>query len=79
MIRPAGEGDSRFDDLVRVLDARGFDGFASLEPHLQYAGARTEMSGPKGFQTAADAFRSVLTEASVDYNDAKLNNTVGLR
>ncbi|GAA0237496.1 sugar phosphate isomerase/epimerase family protein [Haladaptatus pallidirubidus] len=66
-IRPAGEGDGQFDDLVRVLDARGFDGFASLEPHLQYAGPSTGMSGPEGFQTAANAFRSVLTEAGVDY------------
>jgi sugar phosphate isomerase/epimerase len=65
-IRPAGEGDGRFDDLIRVLDARGFNGFASLEPHLQYAGPSTGLSGPEGFRTAANAFRSVLTEAGVD-------------
>ncbi|MFH5800764.1 sugar phosphate isomerase/epimerase family protein [Haladaptatus sp. CMAA 1911] len=66
-IRPAGEGDGRFDDLIRVLDARGFDGFASLEPHLQYAGASTGLSGPDGFRTAADAFRSVLAEGGANY------------
>ncbi|WP_231187860.1 sugar phosphate isomerase/epimerase family protein [Haladaptatus sp. DYF46] len=66
-IRPAGEGDGRFDDLIRVLDARGFDGFASLEPHLQYAGPSTGLSGPDGFRTAADAFRSVLAEGGANY------------
>ena len=67
-IRPAGEGDGRFPDLIRVLDARGYDGFASLEPHLQYAGASSGRSGPDGFAKADRAFRSVLDDAGADYD-----------
>lgn len=70
-IRPAGEGDGGFPELVRVLDARGFDGFASLEPHLAFAGRSTGMSGPEGFETAADAFCGVLDDAGVAYRHAK--------
>lgn len=66
-IRPAGLGDGGFDDLVRVLEKRGFSGFASLEPHLAFAGRSTGMSGPEGFETAVDAFRGILDDANVRY------------
>ena len=66
-IRPAGEGDGGFNDLVRVLDTRGFSGFASLEPHLAFAGRSTGTSGPEGFRTAADAFCRILEDSGVDY------------
>ncbi|KZN22593.1 hypothetical protein A4G99_19205 [Haladaptatus sp. R4] len=66
-IRPAGLGDGGFDQLVRVLEQRGYSGFASLEPHLSFAGRSTGLSGPEGFETAVDAFRGVLDNASVNY------------
>lgn len=67
-IKPAGEGDGRFRDLVRVLDQRGYDGFASLEPHLEYAGPSTGRSGPEGFSTAAEALRDVITDVGARYD-----------
>ena len=64
-IHSAGEGDARFPDLVSALAARGFDGYAALEPHLFHAGEKSGFSGPEGFERATTAFRSVLDEADV--------------
>ncbi|WP_266082957.1 sugar phosphate isomerase/epimerase family protein [Haladaptatus caseinilyticus] len=66
-IRPAGQGDGGFNELVHVLEERGFSSFASLEPHLAFAGRSTGLSGSEGFKTAVDAFRDVLDDADVNY------------
>jgi len=57
---PAGQGDGQIPEIIRALQERGFDGFASLEPHLANAGPFSGFSGPELFKVAADAFRSVL-------------------
>jgi sugar phosphate isomerase/epimerase len=61
-IRPAGEGDARFADLLDALRRRGFDGFAALEPHLASAGEKGGYSGPEAFAVAARALRELLAE-----------------
>ena len=33
-IVPAGEGEARFPELLKILKEDGYDGFLSLEPHL---------------------------------------------
>ncbi|MHB9033786.1 MAG: sugar phosphate isomerase/epimerase, partial [Anaerolineae bacterium] len=57
---PAGQGDGQIPEIIAALQARGFDGFASLEPHLANAGTFSGFSGPELFTTAVNAFRQVL-------------------
>ncbi|MEN6480163.1 MAG: TIM barrel protein [Anaerolineales bacterium] len=59
---PAGEGDGQVVELINALKARGYDGFASLEPHLANAGTFSGFSGPELFTVAAKAFRKVLQQ-----------------
>jgi sugar phosphate isomerase/epimerase len=59
---PAGEGDGELAETVRALASDGFDGYASLEPHLAGAHALGGFSGPAEFGRAARAF-TALTEA----------------
>jgi len=62
-VTPAGEGDGQLPELIAALLACGYDGFASLEPHLAIAGASSGYSGPELFEVAAVAFRRVLQQA----------------
>ncbi|MEA3408645.1 MAG: sugar phosphate isomerase/epimerase family protein [Chloroflexota bacterium] len=59
---PAGEGDGQMRQLLRALQEDGYDGFASLEPHLAMAGRYDGFSGPELFEVAARAFRGLLKE-----------------
>ena len=61
-ITPAGQGDGEVRELLTALNARGFDGFLSLEPHLSMAGDLRGFSGPELFGVAAKALREVLKE-----------------
>lgn len=62
---PAGEGDGQVKEVLQALKARGFEGYASLEPHLAHAGAFQGFSGPDLFATAVDALRKLLQEVEV--------------
>ncbi|MBM3189795.1 MAG: sugar phosphate isomerase/epimerase [Chloroflexi bacterium] len=57
---PAGQGDGQIPEILRDLTARGYDGFASLEPHLSSGGPFRGYSGPELFETAARALRAVM-------------------
>jgi sugar phosphate isomerase/epimerase len=59
---PAGEGDGQMKQVLQALHERGFDGFASLEPHLAHAGAFAGFSGPELFGVAANALRKLIDE-----------------
>ncbi|WP_435320879.1 sugar phosphate isomerase/epimerase family protein [Haloarchaeobius sp. TZWSO28] len=59
-MRPAGEGDGNIEGLLRTMRARGFHGFASLEPHLLHAGERDGYSGPDGFTEATMALKAII-------------------
>ena len=59
-IVPAGEGEGQWPETLSALDASGFDGFFSLEPHLASAGPYSGFSGPELFGEAARAFRELL-------------------
>ncbi len=58
---PAGLGDGELLETVTALRDRGYDGFASLEPHLADTNALGGFSGPAEFGRAARAF-SALTD-----------------
>lgn len=53
-----GEGDTQIADVLRVLDARGFDGYLSLEPHLWEDGPADTTA--ENFRLTADALAEIL-------------------
>jgi sugar phosphate isomerase/epimerase len=63
---PAGEGDGQIKQILSELDARGFEGFLSLEPHLAHAGAFSGFSGPEQFGVAVQALRDLLREIGAE-------------
>lgn len=63
---PAGEGDGQLAETVAGLRDHGFDGFASLEPHLAIAGRLGGFSGPAAFGRAARAFASLVHTQGVN-------------
>ena len=67
-IKPAGEGDGHIPEILDALQRRGFEGFASLEPHLAMAGAKGGFSGPEAFGVATEALRDCLDEVDADYS-----------
>ena len=64
---PAGKGDGELRETLAALHASGFDGFFSLEPHLQSAGPFSGFSGPDLFRTAAHAFKDLLREQRIPW------------
>ena len=48
--------------LSAALKQRGFDGFASLEPHLSVAGRSGGQTAPELFRTAIHALKAILEE-----------------
>jgi 3-dehydroshikimate dehydratase len=63
----AGEGITRWPDLLRQLQADGYDGFFSLEPHLASVGQFQGFSGPELFHYASQAFQALLQSMHWDY------------
>ncbi|MFC7619777.1 sugar phosphate isomerase/epimerase family protein [Microlunatus sp. GCM10028923] len=63
---PAGEGDGELAETVAGLRDHGFDGFASLEPHLTVAGQLGGFSGPAAFGRAAAAFAQLTHTQGVN-------------
>ncbi|WP_207592894.1 TIM barrel protein [Halomontanus rarus] len=66
-IVPAGEGDGNIPEMLETFKRRGFDGPASLEPHLTYAGPKSGFSGPEGYEIAADALFDCLESVDATY------------
>ena len=67
VVVPAGEGDGEFRESMRAFAADGFEGFASLEPHLQLGHALGGFSGPENWRRAHAAFVRVLREEGIAY------------
>ncbi len=59
-VRVAGEGDGQLSAVLRAEAARGYQGFASLEPHLKSGGRYAGFSGPQLFHEAAAALKRLL-------------------
>lgn len=64
---PAGEGDGQFVELFKALQADGYDGFVSLEPHLGDFDAFGGLCGPDLWTKAHDALLTVLRAADVEW------------
>ena len=52
---------------MRALHEDGFDGFFSLEPHLNMAYALGGFSGPEHFRRAWAAFTTILKNEGITY------------
>ncbi|MDQ1723835.1 MAG: hypothetical protein QOG52_863 [Frankiaceae bacterium] len=64
-VTPAGEGDGELRETLTALRDDGYEGFASLEPHLADTSALGGFSGPFAFGRAARAFRSLTDSIGV--------------
>ena len=58
-IVPAGEGDGHLVEILTALKQTGFDGFLSIEPHLNN---NLPGGGPGSFAVAANALKSLLSQ-----------------
>jgi sugar phosphate isomerase/epimerase len=65
-VTPAGEGDGELVQTLTALRDAGFDGFASLEPHLAVAGRMGGFSGPGAFGRAARALRRITDALGIE-------------
>ncbi len=63
----AGEGVSRWSDLLRCLRADGYDGVLALEPHLAAAGQFQGFSGPALFRHASQSLQRLLRDLGWEY------------
>jgi sugar phosphate isomerase/epimerase len=59
LIVPAGQGDGRLEEILTALKVSGFNGFLSIEPHLN---DNLPGGGPGRFAIAANALKTVLSK-----------------
>ena len=64
---PAGEGDGEIPETLRALEADGFDGFFSMEPHLGSSRRTGGFSGAELFTRATEAFTGLLDAQGIEY------------
>jgi sugar phosphate isomerase/epimerase len=64
----AGDGASRWPDLLQRLHADGYDGFFALEPHLLAAGQYQGFSGPDRFRSASQSLQRLLREMDWEHS-----------
>jgi 3-dehydroshikimate dehydratase len=65
--RLAGEGQGRIPEVMADAVQMGYDGFATLEPHLLGGGPTGGVTGPELFPKAAAAFKTILDQVGAQY------------
>jgi sugar phosphate isomerase/epimerase len=65
-VTPTGGGDGELRQTLAALRDDGYQGFASLEPHLIFSDAFGGFSGPASFGVAARAFRAMTDELGIE-------------
>jgi 3-dehydroshikimate dehydratase len=63
----AGEGQGRIPEVIAEATKAGYDGFATLEPHLLGGGPTGGVTGPDLFPRAVAAFKTILDRAGATY------------
>ncbi len=63
----AGAGQGRIPEVMAEAVAAGYDGFATLEPHLVGGGPTGGVTGPDLFPSAVEAYKQVLDRAGASY------------
>lgn len=61
---PSGEGDGHVAEILKMLVDRGFDGFLSLEPHLETGDIA--VGGAEKFEIAYNALMSIIKTLDVE-------------
>lgn len=64
---PAGQGDGQLRQLMSAAKQLRYEGFLSLEPHLQVAGRSSGFTGPELFGKARDALCTILDDLDIEY------------
>jgi sugar phosphate isomerase/epimerase len=65
--RIPGEGEGRIREVMADAVRRGYDGFATLEPHLLGGGPTGGVTGPELFPKAVAAYKKILDEVGAEY------------
>jgi sugar phosphate isomerase/epimerase len=65
--RVAGEGQGHIPEVMADAVQTGYDGFATLEPHLLGGGPTGGVTGPELFPRAAAAFKQILDRVGAQY------------
>jgi sugar phosphate isomerase/epimerase len=65
--RLAGEGQGRIPEILADAVKDGYDGFATLEPHLLGGGPTGGVTGPELFPKAVAALKKVLDQVGASY------------
>jgi sugar phosphate isomerase/epimerase len=65
--RVAGEGQGRIEEVMADAVGRGYDGFATLEPHLLGGGPTGGVTGPELFPKAVAAYKAILDRVGAHY------------
>jgi sugar phosphate isomerase/epimerase len=63
----AGEGQGRLPEVIADAVRRGYDGFATMEPHLLGGGPTGGVTGPELFPKAVATFKTILDRAGATY------------
>lgn len=63
-----GEGDGQVERIMADAVARGYNGFATLEPHLLGGGPTGGVTGPELFPKAVEAFRNILKRVGATFD-----------
>lgn len=66
--RVAGEGHGRIADILADAHRSGFNGFATLEPHLLGGGPTGGVTGPELFPKAVTALTQILDRIGASYS-----------
>jgi sugar phosphate isomerase/epimerase len=64
----AGEGQGRIPEVIADAVRMGYDGFATLEPHLLGGGPTGGVTGPELFPKAVASFKRILDQAGARYS-----------
>ena len=67
IVVPAGEGDAQIRETIRALHDDGFQGFFSLEPHLESHSTSPDVPGEELFAIAWKSFTDILDSESIPY------------
>jgi 3-dehydroshikimate dehydratase len=66
--RVAGEGQGRIADVLADANKAGYDGFATLEPHLLGGGPTGGVTGQELFPRAVQALKDVFDQIGAPYS-----------
>lgn len=63
-----GEGEGQIPAVIAAAVKMGYNGFATMEPHLLGGGPTGGVTGPELFPKAVAAFKAILDKAGAKYN-----------